>query len=106
MQLARQGVPIYGLNLKDDRPSALSWLSTLGNPYVESAFDVEGTVAVDWGVTAAPETFLIGRDGKVLHKHISPLTPQVWRSSIPAVDREQCGTDTALCPFLAAWGPE
>jgi cytochrome c biogenesis protein CcmG/thiol:disulfide interchange protein DsbE len=104
VQLAREGVPIYGLNLKDDRPSALSWLSTLGNPYVESAFDVEGTVAVDWGVTAAPETFLIGRDGKVLHKHISPLTSQVWRRDFLPLVEEQCGSDAALCPFLAARG--
>lgn len=103
VQLAGQGVPIYGLNLKDDRPSALGWLSTLGNPYVESAFDVEGVVAVDWGVTAAPETFLIGRDGKVLHKHISPLTPQVWIRDFVPLLREQCGADAARCPFLAAW---
>jgi cytochrome c biogenesis protein CcmG/thiol:disulfide interchange protein DsbE len=106
VQLARQGVPIYGLNLKDDRPSALGWLSTLGDPYVESAFDEEGKVAVDWGVTAAPETFLIGREGKVLHKHISPLTPQVWRSDFVPLIREQCGRDAAACPYLAAWSNE
>ncbi len=104
VQLERQGVPIYGLNLKDDRASALSWLDSLGNPYVESAFDAEGTVAVDWGVTAAPETFLIGRDGKVLIKHISPMTPQVWRDDFLPLIKEQCGADTALCPFLAQRG--
>jgi cytochrome c biogenesis protein CcmG/thiol:disulfide interchange protein DsbE len=106
VQLARQGVPIYGLNLKDDRTSALSWLSSLGDPYVESAFDPEGTAAVDWGVTAAPETFLIGRDGTVLHKHISPLTPQVWRSDFLPLIEEQCEDDAASCPFLAARGAE
>ena len=102
VELAREGVPIYGLNLKDDRSSALGWLGSLGNPYVESAFDEQGKVAVDWGVTAAPETFLIGRDGKVLYKHISPMTPQVWRSDFLPLIREQCGADTAACPFLAA----
>ena len=106
VQLASEGVPIYGLNLKDDRSSALGWLSSLGNPYVNSAFDAEGKVAVDWGVTAAPETFLIGRDGKVLHKHISPLTPQVWRSDFVPLIREQCGRDADACPYLAAWGNE
>jgi cytochrome c biogenesis protein CcmG/thiol:disulfide interchange protein DsbE len=106
VQLAREGVPIYGLNLKDDRPSALGWLSSLGNPYVESAFDAEGEVAVDWGVTAAPETFLIGRDGKVLHKHISPLTPQIWRRDFLPLIEEQCSPDPAACPFLASRGSE
>ncbi len=102
VELARAGVPIYGLNLRDDRASALGWLATLGNPYVGSAFDAEGVVAVDWGVTAAPETFLIGRDGTVLYKHISPLTPQVWRRDFLPLIEKQCSG--AECPFLAATG--
>jgi cytochrome c biogenesis protein CcmG, thiol:disulfide interchange protein DsbE len=100
VELARAGVPIYGLNLRDDRASAMTWLATLGNPYVGSAFDPEGVVAIDWGVTAAPETFLIGRDGRVLHKHISPLTPQVWRRDFLPLIKEQCAG--AECPFLTA----
>lgn len=100
VELARAGMPIYGLNLRDDRASALSWLATLGNPYVESGFDPEGIAAVDWGVTAAPETFLIGPDGTVLFKHISPLTPQVWRRDFLPLIEQQCAG--ASCPFLAA----
>jgi cytochrome c biogenesis protein CcmG/thiol:disulfide interchange protein DsbE len=72
------GVPIYGLNWKDDRNKARAWLDTLGDPYVATAVDATGEVAIDWGVYAAPETFLIGRDGTVLYKHIAPLTPAVW----------------------------
>ncbi len=102
VQLSRAGVPIYGLNLRDDRSAALDWLATLGNPYVSSGFDPDGVVAVDWGVTAAPETFLLGRNGKVLHKHISPLTPQVWQRDFLPLIREQCGAGG--CPFLAAAG--
>jgi len=102
VELARAGMPIYGLNLKDDRDSALSWLATLGNPYVSSGFDPEGRVAVDWGVTAAPETFLLGRDGTILHKHISPLTPLVWqRDFLPLIEAD---CDPNDCPFLAAVG--
>ena len=100
LELARAGVPIYGLNLKDDRPAAIDWLARLGNPYVSSGFDPEGKAAIDWGVTGAPETFLIGSDGKILYKHISPLTAQVWQSAFLPLLREHCGpTD---CPFLAA----
>ena len=102
VELARGGVPIYGLNLRDDRASALSWLGTLGDPYVGSGFDPEGEAAVDWGVTGAPETFLIGRGGTVLYKHISPLTAQVWADDfLPLLERE-CAQ--ASCPFLAAVG--
>ena len=35
VQLAEQvGIPIYGLNYKDDRASAIQWLSDYGDPYV------------------------------------------------------------------------
>lgn len=85
------GIPIYGFNLKDDNASAINWLSTLGDPYVASAVDQEGYVAVDWGIYGAPETFLIDRDGMILHKHISPLTPAVWQRDFLPIIEEKCG---------------
>ena len=63
---------------------------------------LEGKVAIVWGVTGAPDTFLIGSDGNILHKHISPLTAQVWQRDFLPVLREHCGP--ADCPFLAAAG--
>jgi cytochrome c biogenesis protein CcmG/thiol:disulfide interchange protein DsbE len=99
LELSRtSGIPIYGFNLKDDRESALEWLATLGDPYVESAADVEGYVAVDWGIYGAPETFLIDRDGTILHKHISPLTPDTWARDFLPIVREKCGS--LPCPMV------
>lgn len=84
---AREDIPIYGLNWRDDRQAALLWLQQLGNPYVASAYDVDGRVGIDWGVYGAPETFLIGPDGTVLHKHLSPLTEAIWqRDFVPKID--------------------
>jgi cytochrome c biogenesis protein CcmG/thiol:disulfide interchange protein DsbE len=80
LELARGDIPIYGLNWKDDRGEALDWLQTLGNPYVASASDEIGDVAIDYGVYGAPETFLIGPDLTILQKHIGPLTPAVWET--------------------------
>ena len=102
VELANAGLPIYGLNVRDDRSAAIDWLSRLGNPYVASGFDPEGKAAIDWGVTGAPETFLIGSNGTILHKHISPLTPQIWQRDFLPLLREHCGP--ADCPFLAAVG--
>jgi cytochrome c biogenesis protein CcmG/thiol:disulfide interchange protein DsbE len=102
VELARAGMPIYGLNVKDDRAAAIEWLAKLGNPYAGSGYDPEGKAAIDWGVTGAPETFLIGSDGTILHKHISPLTPRIWERDFVPLLRKHCGpTD---CPFLAAVG--
>ena len=91
-------VPIYGLNWKDDRNTALDWLSTLGDPYVGSAFDELGEVAIDWGVYGAPETFLLASDGTVLYKHIAPLTRDIWTSEFLPRIISECGS--IPCPTV------
>jgi cytochrome c biogenesis protein CcmG/thiol:disulfide interchange protein DsbE len=97
VMLASQGdVPIYGLNWKDDRAAALGWLAQLGDPYVASAYDAMGEVAIDWGVYGAPETFLISSDGRVLYKHIAPLTMEVWqREFMPRIAAERASAGAA-----------
>lgn len=78
--IARENrVPIMGLNWRDDRALALQWLTQLGNPYASVAYDPEGRTAIDWGVYGAPETFLMAADGRVIWKHIGPLTMEAWQ---------------------------
>jgi len=87
LSLAASGMPIYGLNWKDDRAAALEWLNVLGNPYVASAQDDIGDVAIDYGVYGAPETFLIGPDLTILQKHLGPLTPGIWDAKfVPVIE--------------------
>lgn len=79
LEISRRGeVPLIGLNWNDNREQAMQWLQQLGNPYAANPFDGEGRVAIDWGVYGAPETFLVGADGKVLKKHIAPITVEIW----------------------------
>lgn len=83
MAIAATGeVPIYGLNWKDDPDLARQMLREMGDPYVASAIDADGRVAIDWGVYGAPETFLVAADGNVIHKHIGPLSLNIWRNDI------------------------
>jgi len=83
LEYARTGaVPIYGFNYKDRREDALSWLRDLGDPYVLSASDTDGRVAIDYGVYGAPETYLIDRNGIIRFKQIGPITPDVWQKTI------------------------
>ena len=80
LEIAKENrVPMMGLDWRDERALALQWLTQLGNPYVSVAFDPEGRTAIDWGVYGAPETFLIGANGNVLHKRIGVMTMEVWR---------------------------
>lgn len=89
LEIARRGeVPIVGLNYNDEREAALNWLEQLGNPYAVNAFDGEGRVGIDWGVYGAPETFLIGADGKILKKHVAPITVDIWeREFVPLLSQ-------------------
>lgn len=80
MQIARSGaVPIFGVNWKEKPGDGARWLARHGDPYARVGDDASGRVAIDFGVTGAPETFVIDRNGKVRHKHVGPITPQVWR---------------------------
>jgi len=75
VELNRQGIaPIHGLNYKDRPDDASAWLDQLGDPYTRTGADVDGRVGIDWGVYGVPETFIIGRDGRIAYKHVGPLT--------------------------------
>ena len=64
---------LYGVNFKDQQGQALRYLEDEGNPFLGLGFDPAGRSAIDWGVTAPPETFIIGGDGTVLFKFVGPL---------------------------------
>src|SRR2546427_12722750 len=71
VEYAKSGVlPIYGVDYKDERAAALQWLDEFENPYVLTAFDVDGRVSVDYGVYGAPESYLIDRNGVIRFKQI------------------------------------
>lgn len=88
-QLAQQGeYPIYGINWRDNRATALEWLERFGNPYVKSGFDEDGRVGIDWGVYGAPETFLISAEGEVVYRFTGPLSWALWeREFEPRIER-------------------
>jgi cytochrome c biogenesis protein CcmG/thiol:disulfide interchange protein DsbE len=89
IKYAKSGeVPIYGLNYKDDRAAALELLNEMGNPYVLSAFDVDGRIAIDYGVYGAPESYLIDREGIIRFKQIGPINDDVWQNKILPLARQ------------------
>lgn len=78
LQLQRDGsAPIHGINYKDRPEEAARWLDELGDPYRRTGADLDGRVAIDWGVYGVPETFVIDRDGCIAYKHIGAVSPEV-----------------------------
>jgi cytochrome c biogenesis protein CcmG/thiol:disulfide interchange protein DsbE len=69
-------VPIHGLNYKDGPDDAAKWLNSTGDPYTRTGADLNGRVAIDWGVYGVPETFVVTKDGHIAHKHIGAVTPK------------------------------
>ena len=89
LDLAASGaVPIYGLNYKDRREDGLAWLRGMGDPYKLSIYDFDGRVAIDYGVYAVPETYVIDKAGLIRYKRIGPLTPQIVKEKVLPLLRE------------------
>ena len=82
----RTGVGIYGVNYKDQTDAARRFLGLYGNPFRAVGFDGNGRVAIDWGVYGMPETFVIDGSGRIVYKHVGPMTPEALESKvIPAI---------------------
>lgn len=86
--VAKNIVPVYGLNYKDERTDAIEWLNRYGDPYVASLADREGDVGIDWGVYGVPETFVIDKDGIVRFKQVGPVTDEVIQETILPLIKE------------------
>jgi cytochrome c biogenesis protein CcmG/thiol:disulfide interchange protein DsbE len=76
-------VPIVGFDWKDKPDAAIKWLAQQGgDPYALSVTDLDGRVAIDYGVYGAPETFVIDRNGIIRYKHIGPLDDRSVKDKI------------------------
>lgn len=85
-QLAADGIRVAGVNFKDTAEDASTYLAKEGNPFLALAFDPKGRSAIDWGVTAPPETFIIDGDGKVLFRFVGPLVGSYYEQAfLPAL---------------------
>lgn len=80
LQIAAGGVPIYGINYKDEDAAAARWLAELGDPYRANIADREGTLGLDLGVFGAPETYLVDRRGVVRYRHVGVVDERVWET--------------------------
>jgi cytochrome c biogenesis protein CcmG, thiol:disulfide interchange protein DsbE len=79
---ARRVVPVNGINYKDKPDDAAKWLDTMGDPYSRTGADLDGRIAIDWGVYGVPETYVIDRKGRMAFKQVGPITAEILRRQI------------------------
>lgn len=73
-QLARDTrIQLVGINYKDQPDNARRFLNRYGNPFVANGVDANGRAAIDWGVYGVPETFVVGRNGRIAYKLVGPI---------------------------------
>jgi cytochrome c biogenesis protein CcmG/thiol:disulfide interchange protein DsbE len=67
-------IQLVDINYKDQADNARRFLNRYGNPFAAVGVDANGRTAIDWGVYGVPETFVVGRDGRIAYKLIGPIT--------------------------------
>ncbi len=83
MALSRnKEIEILGVDWRDTREDGLAWLARGGNPYTRVVFDAQSKLAIDLGVTGAPESFIVDKKGQIRYKYIGPITPSIWQEEL------------------------
>ena len=90
MELAINNViPIFGINWREaNRQNGPTWLKRFGNPYVLVGDDPRSRGAIAFGVTGAPETFVIDKKGVIRFRYTGPLSEKVWLKELLPIIKE------------------
>ena len=88
-QLAKdKRIRLAGINYKDQADNARRFIGRYGNPFAVVGTDANGRAAIEWGVYGVPETFLVGRDGKIAYKLVGPITAENFETQVkPAIEK-------------------
>jgi cytochrome c biogenesis protein CcmG, thiol:disulfide interchange protein DsbE len=89
MHLAQDGrIRVIGIDYKDEADNARRFLGRHGNPFAAAGADANGRAAIEWGVYGVPETFIVGRDGRIAYKLVGPITTDNLASEvIPEIEK-------------------
>ena len=91
IKLAADGVPIVGINYKDDTEKARQLLANTGNPYATNIVDEHGTLIMKLGVYGAPETFIVDADGIIRYKLVGVVNEKVWTEQMASIYNDSQG---------------
>jgi len=68
-----QQIKIIGINFKDKKNNANSFLKELGNPYDFVGKDTDGKISILFGIYGIPESILVNDELTVIKKIVGPI---------------------------------
>ncbi len=71
--LARAGVPIDGVSVRDSTRDLQAFLATYGDPYARVGADDDGKVQLALGSSGVPETYVVDGKGIIRYQHIGEI---------------------------------
>ncbi|KPF91967.1 alkyl hydroperoxide reductase [Novosphingobium sp. AAP83] len=74
--LAKRGVDIQGVAIRDRSEDLARFLATNGNPFTRIGKDDVSQVQVGIGSSGVPETFVIDGNGVIRYQHIGEIRPE------------------------------
>ena len=72
-ELARKGVPILGIAVRDRPDDVAAFLQRNGNPFVAIGADPESQAQIALGSSGVPESYVVDGDGIIRYQHIGPI---------------------------------
>ncbi len=78
----REGVTIIGVAWKNKPQDARAWLKRLGDPFKYAGYDEDGKLALDWGLSGVPETYLVDAKGMVRLHFRRPISERDLNDAI------------------------
>src|SRR5688500_8553008 len=70
----REGAAIIGIAWKDKPDATRAWLARIGDPFKWAGYDLDGKLALDWGVSAVLATYRVDGERSVRVRVRGPLT--------------------------------
>jgi cytochrome c biogenesis protein CcmG/thiol:disulfide interchange protein DsbE len=86
-------IQLVGFNYKDTADNARRFLGRYGNPYVATGQDTSGREGIEWGVYGVPETFVVGKDGRIAYKLVGPIGANNLKAVLePQIEKALAGS--------------
>jgi len=75
-ELAKAGIPIEGISVRDTTENLQGFLEQNGDPFQRVGADDDGKVQLALGSSGVPETYVVDGKGTIVYQHIGEIRPE------------------------------